>query len=397
MAGRGHWFWLPLLGAALTFVSVKPAAAGAAERSEPVKVGLVLSYTGPYARLGQEITRGMELYLEKVGYRAGGRTIQLIKEDEEADPAVAVRKARKLVEADRVDILAGVILTPSAYGIRDYIHERKIPTIISNAAANGITRGKTKSPYLFRVSVSAWQPAYPFGRWVAENVSRRVMLVALDYGFGRETLDAFKETFLPAGGQVIDEVYTPLGTTDYSSIMARISGRRPEAVFAVLSGSDAVIFLRQFAQFGLNRTVRLAVSGETVDENVLESVGTAALGALSVDQWVYTLDHPANQTFVREYRQRYQGLPNHFAVRGYDTAQVIVHALNAVRGDLSNLEGFIRAIETMRFESPRGIIEFDPSTHQVIENIYVREVVQLPEGVVNRLVTSLGRIRDRDT
>lgn len=367
-----------------------------AQQARPIRIGVILSYSGVYTRLGQEITRGMELYLEKVGNQAGGRPIQLIKEDEEADPAVALRKARKLVESDGVDLLAGVILTPSVYALRDYIHERQIPLIVSNAAANGVTRGANKSPYLFRVSVTAWQPAYPFGRWVAENVSRRVFLLAADYGFGRESIAAFKESYVPAGGQAVDEVYTPLGSTDFSAVISRIGALRPEAVFAVLSGSDAVIFMRQFVQFGLNRTVRLAVSGETVDETVLEAIGPAAVGALSADQWVYTLDTPANQNFIREYRERYRSVPNHFAVRGYDTAQVIVQALDAVQGDLSDKSRFIQAMERVRIDSPRGLIEFDPATHQVIENVYVREVTQTPEGLVNRLVANLGRVRDPD-
>ena len=367
-----------------------------AQDGQPVRVGVILSYSGVYARLGQEITRGMELYLEQVGYRAGGRHVQLIKEDEEADPAVALRKARKLVESDRVDLIAGVILTPSAYALRDYIHERQIPLILSNAAANGVTRGASKSPYLFRVSGTAWQYANPFGRWVADNVSRRLFLLAADYGFGRESIAAFKETYVPAGGQIVDEVYTPLGSTDFSASISRISAAQPEAVFAVLSGSDAVIFMRQFVQFGLNRRVRLAVSGETVDETVLEAIGPAAVGALSTSHWAYTLDLPTNRAFVGAFRQRYGAIPNHFAVRGYDTAQAIVRAVEAVQGDLSDKGALVRALEGLRLDSPRGLLAFDPSTHQIIDNIYVREVVQTSEGLVNRFVADLGRVRDPD-
>jgi len=168
-------------------------------QQDPIRIGVVLSYSGPYARLGQEITRGMELYLDKVGYQAGGRRIQLLREDEEADPAVAVRKVRKLVEQDRVDLLSGIILSSSAYGIRDYVHERQIPLVVANAQANGITRER-RSPYIFRTSISAWQQHYPMGPWVAQNAGKRVFLLALDYAFGREATAAFKEGFLQAGG-----------------------------------------------------------------------------------------------------------------------------------------------------------------------------------------------------
>ncbi len=359
----------------------------------PIRIGVVLSYSGPFARLGQEITRGMELYLEKVGGRAGGRPVQLIKEDEEADPAVAVRKVRKLVEQDRVDLLAGIILSSSAYAVRDYVHERQIPTIVANAAANDITRAR-KSPYVFRTSISAWQQHYPMGAWVARNVGKRVFVVALDYAFGKESTAAFKESFLEAGGQVVGEVYSPLGTTDFSAVIARITASRPDAVFGVLSGSDAVIFLRQYAQFGLNRAIPLAVSGEITDENVLEAIGEAALGAKSGDHWVYNLNNSANREFIQAYRRKYGGIPNHFAVRGYDAMQFIVDAINTVQGDVSNRRRLVEALKSAKIISPRGFVQMDPETNNATQHVYVREVVRMEGFFTNRLIADLGLIRD---
>ncbi|WP_018111972.1 ABC transporter substrate-binding protein [Thermus igniterrae] len=364
-----------------------------AQREEPIRIGVVLSYSGPYARLGQEITRGMELYLERVDYQAGGRRIQLLKEDEEADPAVAVRKVRKLVEQDRVHLLAGIILSSSAYGIRDYVHERQIPLVVANAAANGITRER-RSPYIFRTSISAWQQHYPMGPWVARNVGKRVFLLALDYAFGKEATAAFKEGFLASGGEPVAEVYVPLGSTDYSAVISRIAAARPEAVFAVLSGSDAVIFMRQFVQFGLNRTVQLAVSGEVTDENVLEAIGDAAIGAKSGDHWVYTLNNSANREFIRAYRQKYGGVPNHFAVRGYDAMQFIVGALNDVQGDVGNKSRLLTAFKNAKIISPRGFVQIDPETNNATQHVYAREVARIDGVLTNRLIADLGVIRD---
>ena len=362
-------------------------------QQDPIRIGVVLSYSGPYARLGQEITRGMELYLDKVGYQAGGRRIQLLREDEEADPAVAVRKVRKLVEQDRVDLLSGIILSSSAYGIRDYVHERQIPLVVANAQANGITRER-RSPYIFRTSISAWQQHYPMGPWVAQNAGKRVFLLALDYAFGREATAAFKEGFLQAGGEPVAELYTPLGSTDYSAVISRIAAARPEAVHAVLSGSDAVIFLRQFSQFGLNRTVRLAVSGEVTDETVLEAIGDAAVGAMSTNQWVYTLNNSANREFIRAYRQKYNAVPNHFALRGYDAMQFIVDAINTVQGDVTNRQRLLRAFESAKIISPRGFVQMDSVTNNVIQRVYVREVARIDGILTNRLLADLGVIRD---
>lgn len=362
-------------------------------QQDSLRIGVVLSYSGPFARLGQEITRGMELYLDKVGYQAGGRRIQLLKEDEEADPAVAVRKVRKLVEQDRVNLLAGIILSSSAYAVRDYVHERQIPLIIANAQANGITRER-RSPYIFRTSISAWQQHYPMGPWVARNVGKKVFLLALDYAFGKEATAAFKEGFQQSGGEVIGELYTPLGTTDYSAIISRIASARPEAVHAVLSGSDAVIFLRQFTQFGLNRTTQLAVSGEVTDENVLEAIGDAALGAKSANHWVYTLNNSANREFIKAYRKKYNATPNHFAVRGYDAMQFTVDAINAAEGDVDNRRRFLRAFESAKIISPRGFVQMDPETNNAIQHVYAREVARVEGILANRLLADLGIMRD---
>lgn len=364
-----------------------------AQREQPIRVGIVLSYSGPYARLGQEITRGMELYLDRVGGQAGGRPIQLFKEDEEADPAVAVRKVRKLVEQDRVDLLAGIILSSSAYAVRDYVHERQIPTIIANAFANDITRAR-RSPYVFRTSISAWQQHHPMGTWVAKNAGKRIFAVALDYAFGKESIAAFKESFLEAGGELVGEVYSPLGTTDYSAIISRIAASRPDAVFAVLSGSDAVIFLRQYAQFGLNRAIPLAVSGEVTDESFLEAIGEAALGAKSGDHWVYTLNNAANREFIQAYRKKYKGVPNHFAVRGYDAMQFLVDAINIVQGDVSNRRRLVEALKAAKIISPRGFVQIDPETNNATQHVYVREVIRLENILTNRLIADLGLIRD---
>lgn len=364
-----------------------------AQREEPLRIGVVLSYSGPYARLGQEITRGMELYLERVNLQAGGRRIQLLKEDEEADPAVALRKVRKLVEQDRVDLLAGIILSSSAYAIRDYVNEKQIPLIIANAFANGITRER-RSPYIFRTSISSWQQHYPMGAWVVKNIGKKVFLLALDYAFGKEATAAFKESFLQAGGEVVAEVYSPLGSTDYSAVISRIAAARPEGVHAVLSGSDAVIFMRQFTQFGLNRTVQLAVSGEVTDETVLEAIGEAALGAKSGNHWVYTLNNTANKEFIRAYRKKYGGVPNHFAVRGYDAMQFIVNAVQDVQGDVSNKRKLLEAFKSAKIISPRGFVQMDPETNNATQHVYVREVARVDGLITNKLIADLGIIRD---
>uniref|UniRef100_A0A7C5VIE4 Twin-arginine translocation signal domain-containing protein n=1 Tax=Thermus caliditerrae TaxID=1330700 RepID=A0A7C5VIE4_9DEIN len=368
-------------------------AMGVRGQRQALRIGVVLPYSGVYAQLGQDITDGMLLYFEEVKNQAGGRPIQLVREDETADPSVALRKVTKLVEQDRVDLLTGLVSTASAYAVRDYVHNSRNVLIVSNAGGNALTRER-KSPYIFRTSFTSWQISFPLGRWMAERVTKRVAVVAADYAFGRESVAAFKESFLAAGGQVIQETYTPLGSTDFSAVLTRLLQARPGAVFGFLAGSDAAIFLRQYAQFGLKDMIPLATTGFTVEEDVIRAVGQAAEGAYSSLHWAVRLALPENQRFVQAFRKRFGRTPSVYAMQGYDTARVIVEAVNALQGDLANKDKLVEALEGVRFRGPRGLFEFDPKTHQVIQNIYVRQVRNVGSELANVVVADLGRVRD---
>lgn len=368
-------------------------AAGVRAQKDALRVGVVLPYSGVYAQLGEDITNGMLLYLQEARNLAGGRPVQLIREDETADPSVALRKITKLVEQDRVDLLTGLVSTASAYAARDYVHNNRAVLIVSNAGGNALTRER-KSPYIFRTSFTSWQVSFPLGRWVAERVTKRVAVVAADYAFGRESVAAFKESFLAAGGEVVQETYTPLGSTDFSAVITRLLQARPGAVFGFLAGSDAAIFLRQYAQFGLKGSIPLATTGFTVEEDVIQAVGTAAEGAYSSLHWAVRLAIPENQRFVQAYKRRFGRSPSVYAMQGYDTARVIVEAVNALQGDVSNKNRLVEALEGVRFRGPRGLFEFDPNTHQAIQNIYVRQVRNVGNELANVVVADLGRVRD---
>lgn len=363
-------------------------------RAQPVKIGVVLPFSGVYAQLGEDILNGMRLYLDRVNHEAGGRPLQLIVEDETADPGTALQKITKLLESDRVDLLTGLVSTAAAYAVRDVVHNARKVLVVSNAGGNALTRAR-KSPYIFRTSFTSWQVHYPFGRWVAENISKRVAILSADYAFGRESSEAFKESFLAAGGQLVDEIYTPLGSTDFSAFISRIARARPEAVFGFLAGTDGVIFVRQFAQFGLTGRIRLTMSGFALEEDVVREVGRAALGTYSVLHWAARLEIPENVAFVRDYQQRYRVVPSVYSGQGFDTARVMVEALDAVRGDTSNPDRLVQAMAEVRFVGPRGLFEFDPVTHQVVQNVYARQVREFEGGQIsNAVVADLGRIRD---
>jgi branched-chain amino acid transport system substrate-binding protein len=358
----------------------------------PLKVGIIEPNSGVFADLGRDQLNGFNLYLEKVNSVAGGRRIQLVVEDETADPATALTKARKLIEADRVEMLAGVISSASALAMRDLVHQSRIFTVISNASANDITRAR-KSPYIFRVSNTNYQMAFPLGKWLIDNGHNRIVLMFADYAAGREVAAAIREGFATGTGEIVDTIPFPLGNTDFSSVIDRIRASRVNMVAGFAAGTDAVIFLRQFAQAGLAGRIQVALH-DSVDRAEIAAVGRDALGVYTSDFWAPTLDNPANRQFVDEYRRRYNEEPSRYAVAAYDAARVLVETINAVNGDTSDPDRLVRAAESIRFDSPRGLFEFDPATHHVVQNIYLRQVREQGGRVMNTVVSDLGRIRD---
>ncbi len=187
-------------------------------QGQPIKVGVLMPYTGVFAVVGQDATKGFELYLEKVGYKAGGREIQVIKEDEETKPDVGLTKTKKLVERDRVDVLVGPVTVGVAIAMRDYVHAAGIPLIITTPGVPSLTAPPMASPWIFRVTETHDMSNYSLGTWVAKKTKhRRMVVIASDFVAGRHSAAAFMSAFKSAGGEVVREIYVPVNTADFAS------------------------------------------------------------------------------------------------------------------------------------------------------------------------------------
>ena len=364
----------------------------------PLKVGLVLPYTGVYAVLGESITQGMELVFARENWTVAGRKIEMIKEDDEMKPPVGIRKTEKLIDSDKVDILTGPVHSGILMGMRDKVHGSKTILIVSNAGADAISRDRC-SRWIFRTSFSNWQPNQPMGEWVAKHVAKDVFIAAPNYQAGKDQLDAFKETFVPAGGKIVGEDYPKLGETDYAPYLTKIRQSGAKAVYAFFSGTDAVNFVKQFDQFGLKSTVKLTGAGFLTEPDVLPAQGKSALGVITGHFYTPLLDNPTNQRFVKDFREKFAGkMPDGFACQGYDTAEVIVRALKVVNGNTQDKDKLVEAIAKVEFDSPRGRFRFDPKTHNVIQPfIYIREVKETPLGLNNVPIDKVADVRDPGT
>lgn len=356
------------------------------EGAEPIKIGFLAPYAGVFAKYGTDMKNGFQLYLDLVGNKAGGRPIVLVNEDSEGKPEVGLVKARKLVEKDHVHLLSGIISSGVAYAVRDYVIAKKTPLVISNAGATKLTQD-LRSPFIFRTSFANGQQDAA-GGWYAHAKlgARKVVVLGADYAAGHEKAAGFTKAFTQMGGEVLAEIYTPLGTADYAPYLAKLAAfaGKADRLWVFLGGSDAVRFINQYDEYGLKPKLKIFAEAGVVDEVNLPSQKDAALGVEGYMHYASTLDFAENRRLTQEYRKKYKDDAGVVVEAGYTSAKAIVAALTAVEGRIENQDAFLRALRAVKFDAPRGPFRFDE--HQnAIENVYILRV-EKREGRYNNFV-----------
>jgi branched-chain amino acid transport system substrate-binding protein len=354
----------------------------------PIKIGLLLPYTGVIAINGQETSKGVEFYFAKVGNKVGGREIQVVKEDDEAKPDVGLTKTRKLVERDRVDVLIGPVHSGVALAIRDYVHAQGVPLIVPVAFTRDLTAPGKASPWLFRVVETTDQGNFAMGTWVVKKTPyRKIVVMASDFAAGRHSVEAFIAAFRAAGGEIVKEIYAPLNTPDFAPYMAQVAGLTADAVYAWFAGTDSIRFVKAYREYGLTGRLPLLAYNTLTDDVLLPTLGDAALGIVSVGHYSAALDTPENRAFVREYEARYNAWPTRYVELGYVSAQLVGAAIEALKGEVSDKAALRDAIRNAatKIQPPRGPIRFD-RYQQVITDVYVMKVERQGNRLVNAIV-----------
>jgi branched-chain amino acid transport system substrate-binding protein len=363
-------------------------------QGKPLQVGVLAPLSGVYASLGTNKLNGIKMFFNEKQMTVEGTKIELVVEDDEAKPQEGLRKARKLVEQDNVDILLGVISSAIGYGLKDYVNRAKKVWITTGAAADGIFKKSNNNPYAFRSSLSVYQANEPMGTWLGDRGLKKVFVTGPDYAMGREAIVAFEKTFKVKGGERVGEVFAPLGTSDFAPFLTEIKRANPEVVYASYAGSDAVRFVQQFSAFGLQNTIKLAGYGYLVEEDTIEAQGPAAIGVYSGLNWAYGIDTPANKAFVANYRKLYNSIPTVDSVAGYVGAEVVWNAFKKLGGKVPDQEALSNAVLETKIDTPRGPISFDPETRNVIQNIYIREAAKEGSEVHNKVIATFEAVRD---
>ena len=299
---------------------------------------------------------GWKLALEEVNYKVAGRDIVFIPEDTELKPDVGLTKTRKLVEKDQVHILGGIISSAVAYAVRDYVTTKKVPLVICCAGATKLTQ-EQRSPYIFRVSFANGQQDRAGGWYAyAKRGYRKFVIIGSDYAAGHEKADGFKKTFTFMGGEIVEEIYPPLGTSDYAPYIAKIANwvGKADRLWTFFQGSDAVRFVTQYAEYGLKEKIPLFTEAGVVDQANLPAQRDAALGIEGYMQYFETVDTPENKTFYKVYKEKYNDIPGSLSEGGYVGGKAVVKALEAVKGNIEDQEAFLKALKAVKFAAPRA-------------------------------------------
>lgn len=366
-------------------------AAPAIGHAKEYKVGMLLPYSGVYAALGKEIDQGFELALKVRGGEIAGSTVAIVREDTEVKPPVGLAKSRKLVLEDQVDVMVGVVSSGVLGAIRDFVHQSGTPLIVANAGNDDAT-GERCSRFITRVSFSNGQVNRPMGAWMRQKGIKSVYTLAPDYAAGQQMIEHFSAAFKAAGGTIVGQAFTPFQTTkDFGPYLAKAKAASPDAIFVFYAGGEAISFVKQYASFGLTESMPLYGSGFLTSPLYVNAEGPAAKGVVAGLHYIPTIEGPANAAFVKAFVAAHGRQPSEYAVQGYDAGQALIEAIKAGASDRAALAA---ALAKARFTSPRGPIEIDPATNNIVQNIYVFETVPGDGGMTQKILGVIEAVRD---
>ncbi len=379
----------------MTLVAVLAFASSTAVAQEKLKIGLITTLSGPAATLGQQQKNGFELALKTMGNKLGGRDVELLVQDDELKPDVAVAKVKAFVERDKVDFVVGPIFSNILQAIMKPATDGGAFLISPNAGTSNFA-GADCNPNFFVTSYQNDQIHEVLGKYAQDKGIKKVFLMAPNYQAGKDSLAGFKHDYK---GEIVDEVYVPLNQLDYSAELARIAADKPDAIFVFLPGGMGVNFVKQFRQAGLADKITF-LSAFTVDESTLPAQQDAALGFFGGANWAPDLNTPQNKAFVAAYERDYKAVPGSYAFQAYDAASLIDSGLAATKGSTSDKNALRAALMKADFKSLRGAFRFN-TNHYPIQDFYLVKVAKRPDGkfeteIVDKVFSNYADTHDKD-
>jgi branched-chain amino acid transport system substrate-binding protein len=358
-----------------------------AQSQPPLKVGMMLPYSGTFAALGNAIDNGFQLYVKEQGGKIGGREIAYVRVDDESEPSKATDNINKLIKRDNVDVVIGTVHSGVAMAMAKVAKETGTTLIIPNAGADIIT-GPMCAKNIFRSSFSNSQPGFAMGEVAAKKGYKNAMTITWKYAAGEESVKGFKEGFEKGGGKVTKELTLPFPGVEFQALLTEVAAAKPDVVYSFFAGGGAVKFVKDYAAAGLNKTIPLVGPGFLTD-GTLDAQGESAQGMLTALHYGDNLNNKRDNEFRLAYAKQYKLQPDVYAVQGYDAAQMLSVGLKATKGDISKKDDFAKAIRATKFDSPRGSFTMS-NANNPIQDFYLRQVVGKENKVIGIASKSLA-------
>ena len=356
-----------LLGGAL----VAGLSLASSAQADELRIGYIAPVTGIFAQVGKDMVNGFQLYLDEHGGKLGGADVKFVVEDDQGKPDTGVTKAKKLVLQDHVHMFIGGLLASTGYALAPVSTAEKTLYISSVSSADDLTqRQLSKYPYFLRTSWTSSLPHQPLGQWACDQGHKKAVVIAADYAFGYETVGGFQKIFEDCGGKVIQKIWPPLGTKDFGPYIPNIKADA-DMIFTTMVGPMALQFPKQLRAAGIKTPI--VASGVSYDEFVLPFMGDEVIGDVSALHYSAALETPENEKFVKAYRAKYGKVPSYYSENNYTTAMWIDEAMKKAGGKYPGPEQFIKLMEGIKLNAPRGPVELDDMRNP-IENVYIKKV-----------------------
>ena len=358
--------------AAALVLSAGLGAVPASAQDNVFKIGLILPMTGQQATTGRQIEAAARLYMAQNGDTVAGKKVQLIIKDDTSLPDVTRRLAQELVVNEKVNVLAGMGITPSAMATAPLATQSKTPLVVMAAATSSITEA---SPYVVRTSFTLPQVSVALADWAPKNGIKKVVTLVSDYGPGIDAEKFFNQRLTFNGGQVTEALRVPLRNPDFAPFLQKVRDAKPDALFVFVPSGAGAAVMKQFLERGMDKAgIKLIGTGDVTDDDQLNDMGDGALGVVTSHHYSAYHPSPMNKKFVDAFQKANKGMrPNFMAVGGYDGMRVIYEALKATKGQGGG-DALLAAMKGQIFESPRGPMFIDAQTRDVVHNIYLRKV-----------------------
>jgi len=372
--------------AALALVSSGAAA------QDTVKIGLILPMTGQQASTGKQIDAAVKLYMAQHGTTVAGKKIEVILKDDTSVPDVTKRLAQELVVNDKVAILAGFGITPSAMATAPIATQAKVPEVVMAAGTSSITEA---SPFIVRTSFTLAQSSVPMAEWAYKNGIKKVVTLVSDYGPGIDAEKSFSDKFKADGGTIVENLRIPMRAPDFAPVLQKVADAKPDALFVFVPSGTGAQFVKQFVERGLDKSgVKLIATGDVTDDDQLNGMGDVVVGVINAHNYSANHDSALNKAYVEAFKKANGGLrPNFMSFGRYYGMALIYEALKKTNGSTDG-EKLIAAMKGMAWESPRGPISIDADTRDIIQNIYIRKVEKVGGELYNVEFATIPNVKD---